>query len=606
MAVVGIDLGTTNSVVAALEDNQPKVLPNAEGDRLTPSVVAFTLDEGRLVGKLARRQAIANPQRTVISIKRRMGSDYRVKIDLKEYTPQEISALILQKFKNDAENYLGEKIEKAVITVPAYFNDAQRQATKDAGRIAGLKVIRIINEPTAAALAYGLDKEDIHTILVWDLGGGTFDVSILELGEGVLEVKAVNGNTWLGGDDWDKRIMDYLADEFQKEHGIDLRKDRIAVQRLKEAAEKAKIELSTALTTNVRLPFIVTTQDDPEHLEILLTRAKFEDITQDLLQKMIGPTKQALSDAKLKPQDIDRVILVGGATRMPAVQELARELLGKQPYKHIDPDEVVAVGAAIQAGVLTGQMKEIVLVDVIPLSLGIETQGGIFAKVVGRNTSIPTSCGQIFTTATDNQTTVDIHVLQGEREIAAYNMSLGRFELMDIPLAPRGIPRIEVSFEIDANGILHVSAQDLHTGNEQRIKITSSQALSKEEVERMIKEAKAYAGEDKEKREKVEIGIRADNMIAAAEVAIQEAKDKVGNIQIEGLEKGILKSKAALASGDFQQIKSRTEELKELIESLYIEIKNKEKSKTAVAAKGGGDSYFKDIDPLTKSNYARR
>ncbi len=486
MTVVGIDLGTTNSVAAVLEDNRPKVLPNTEGDRLTPSVVAFTLDGKRLVGKLARRQAVANPERTVISIKRCMGSDYKVKIGLKQYTPQEISALILQKLKNDAENYLGEKIEKAVITVPAYFNDAQRQATKDAGRIAGLEVIRIINEPTAAALAYGLNKEDIHTILIWDLGGGTFDVSILELGEGVFEVKAVNGNTWLGGDDWDGQIMDYLADEFQKEHGIDLRKDRIALQRLKEAAEKAKIRLSSTLTTNVRLPFIVTNQDDPKHLEIMLTRAKFEDITQDLLQKMIGPTKQALADAKLKPQDIDRVILVGGATRMPGVQELAIELLDREPYKHIDPDEVVAVGAAIQAGVLTGQVKEIVLVDVTPLSLGIETLGGIFAKIIERNTSIPISCGQIFTTATDNQTTVDIHILQGEREIAASNMSLGRFQLMDIPPALRGMPRIEVSFDIDANGILHVSAQDLHTGNEQRTKITSSQALSKEEVDHNV------------------------------------------------------------------------------------------------------------------------
>lgn len=577
-------MGTTNSVVATLEDGQPKVLPNAEGDRLTPSVVAFTLDEGRLVGKLAKRQGVANPERTVISIKRRMGSDYRVRIGLKQYTPQEISALILQKLKNDAENYLGEKIEKAVVTVPAYFNDAQRQATKDAGRIAGLEVIRIINEPTAAALAYGLNKEDIHTILVWDLGGGTFDVSILDLGEGVFEVKAVNGNTWLGGDDWDKQIMDYLADEFQKEHGIDLRKDRIARQRLREAAEKAKIELSSALTTCVRLPFIVTSENSSKHLEITLTRAKFEDITQDLLQKMISPTKQALADARLKPQNINRVILVGGATRMPAVQELARELLGKQPYKHIDPDEAVAMGAAIQAGVLTGKMKDIVLVDVTPLSLGIETLAGVFAKIIERNTSIPISCGQIFTTAADNQTTVDIHVLQGEREMAAYNMSLGKFQLADIPLAPRGEPRIEVTFDIDANGILHVSAQDLHTDNEQRIKITSSQALSKEEVECMIEDAHVHAEEDKKKREKVETSIRADNMIAVAEVAIQEAKDKVDNIQIEGLEKAILKLKAALASGDSQQVKSRTEQLKELIKSLYIEVKNKEKSKIVVAA----------------------
>jgi len=576
MAVVGIDLGTTNSVVAILEDGQPKVLPNVEGDQLTSSVVAFTLNNGRLVGRLAKRQAVANPERTVISIKRCMGSDYKVKIGFnKEYTPQEISALILQKLKNDAESYLDEKIEKAVITVPAYFNDAQRQATKDAGKLAGLEVIRIINEPTAAALTYGLDKENIHTILVWDLGGGTFDVSILELGEGIFEVKAVNGNTLLGGDDWDERITDYLADEFQKEYGINLREDRIALQRLKEAAEKAKVELSSALTANVRLPFIVINQGDSKHLETTLTRTKFEDITQALLQKMIGPTKQALTDAKLKPQDIDRVILVGGATRMPVVRKLARELLGKQPYKHIDPDKVVAMGAAIQAGVLTGQMKDIVLVDVTPLSLGIETQGGIFAKIIQRNTSIPFSEGQIFTTAKDNQTIVDIHVLQGEREMVAYNMSLGRFQLMDIPPAPRGEPRIEVIFDIDTNGILHVSAQDLHTDNEQRIKITSSRTLSEEEVERMIKDAQVYAEEDKRQKEKVGIGIRADNMITATEMAIQEVKDKVDNNQIERLEKAIFKLKAALASGDFQQIKSKTEELEELIKSLYTEIKNK-------------------------------
>jgi len=576
MAVVGIDLGTTNSVVAILEDGQPKVLPNVEGDQLTSSVVAFTLNNGRLVGRLAKRQAVANPERTVISIKRCMGSDYKVKIGFnKEYTPQEISALILQKLKNDAESYLDEKIEKAVITVPAYFNDAQRQATKDAGKLAGLEVIRIINEPTAAALTYGLDKENIHTILVWDLGGGTFDVSILELGEGIFEVKAVNGNTLLGGDDWDERITDYLADEFQKEYGINLREDRIALQRLKEAAEKAKVELSSALTANVRLPFIVINQGDSKHLETTLTRTKFEDITQALLQKMIGPTKQALTDAKLKPQDIDRVILVGGATRMPVVRKLARELLGKQPYKHIDPDKVVAMGAAIQAGVLTGQMKDIVLVDVTPLSLGIETQGGIFAKIIQRNTSIPFSEGQIFTTAKDNQTIVDIHVLQGEREMVAYNMSLGRFQLMDIPPAPRGEPRIEVIFDIDTNGILHVSAQDLHTDNEQRIKITSSRTLSEEEVEHMIKDAQVYAEEDKRQKEKVGIGIRADNMITATEMAIQEVKDKVDNNQIERLEKAIFKLKAALASGDFQQIKSKTEELEELIKSLYTEIKNK-------------------------------
>ncbi len=564
MTVVGIDLGTTNSVVAFWDIDRPKVLSNAEGDRLTPSVVAFTLNNARLVGKLAKRQAVANPERTVISIKRRMGSDYKVRIGHQKFTPQQISALILQKLKNDAENYLGEKIEKAVITVPAYFNDAQRQATRDAGRIAGLEVIRIINEPTAAALAYGLSKEDIHTILVWDLGGGTFDVSILELGEGVFEVKAVNGNTSLGGDDWDERIVNYLANEFQKKHGIDLRKSTMAGQRLREAAEKAKIELSSLLQTKIRLPFVVAQQDNLRHLEMILTRAKLEQLTEDLLQKMTGPTRQALTDARLKPQDIDRVILVGGATRMPAVQKLAKNLLGKQPYQHINPDEAVALGAGIQAAILTGQVKEIVLVDVTPLSLGIETQGSVFAKIIQRNTSIPTSQGQIFTTARDNQATMDIHVLQGERSMAADNMSLGTFQLRDIPPAPRGIPRIEVIFDLDANGILRISAQDLHTGNRRKIEIASATSLSKEEVERMVKEAQAHAQEDKRDREKVEIGIRANNMIDAAEMVIEEAEDKAENFEVEELEKAIFGLKNALASGDSQKIESATEQLEEL------------------------------------------
>ncbi|MDO8885537.1 molecular chaperone DnaK [Candidatus Oleimmundimicrobium sp.] len=577
--VIGIDLGTTNSVVACMENGQAIVIPNAENSRLTPSVTAFTGDGERLVGQLAKNQAVANPERTIASIKRHMGSDYRAKIDGKEYAPQEISSLILQKLKTEAENYLGEKIEKAVITVPAYFNDNQRQATKDAGIIAGLEVIRIINEPTAASLAYGLDIEDVHTILVWDLGGGTFDVSILELGEGVFEVKAVNGNTWLGGDDWDEWTIDYLADEFQREHGIDLRRDKMTFQRLKEAAEKAKIELSIASATDIKLPFIATSPDGPLHLETTLSRAQFEELTKDLLQKMIGPTKQALADAHLEPEEIDRVVLVGGSTRMPAVQELVKSLIGKEPYKNINPDEAVAIGAAIQAGILTGEVRKVVLVDVTPLSLGIETQGGIFAKIIERNTTIPTSKGQIFTTACNDQSEVDIHILQGEREIASYNMSLGRFQLTDIPPASRGEPRIEVTFEIDVNGILHVSAKNLHTDNEQRIRITSSSRLSEREIEQMVKEARLYAEEDKKRREETQIRIQAENMIYAAQVCVKEAKDIAGEAQVEEIEKAIQKIKAALANSEDQEIKSRTEELKELIVMLSRQIKDEKESR---------------------------
>lgn len=575
---IGIDLGTTNSLVAFVEGGQATIIPNAEGGRLTPSVVAFTKDGKRLVGELAKRQAIANPQHTIASIKRHMGSDYKVRIDDKEYTPQEISSLILRKLKTDAENYLGEKIKKAVITVPAYFNDNQRQATKDAGTIAGLDVVRIINEPTAASLAYGLDKEGVHTILVWDLGGGTFDVSILELGEGVFEVKAVNGNTWLGGDDYDDRIMDYLVTEFQKEHRIDLRKDKVALQRLKEAAEKAKIELSSVSITDIKLPFLVTDGDDSKHLDITLTREKFEELTVDLLQKMVGPTRQALADAELEPDDIDRVVLVGGATRMPSVQRLIKELIGKEPYKDINPDEVVAIGAAIQAGILAGEVRKAVLVDVTPLSLGIETQGGIFAKIIERNTTIPTSCGQIFTTAADNQTEVDIHVLQGEREMAMYNVSLGRFQLVGIPPAPRGIPQIEVTFDIDADGIVHVSAEDLHTEKEQSMRITSPKALSEEEVKRMIEEAQAYAEEDRKQREEVEIRIQADSMIHAAQMTMEEAARRLDETKVEEIGRAILKVKTALANDDSQEIKSKTEELEELIRALHEEIKRREKT----------------------------
>jgi len=568
--VIGIDLGTTNSVAAFIENGKPKVMPNAEGGRLTASVVALTEDGRRLVGQLAKRQAVANPEKTVASIKRRMGSDFRVRLDGKEFTPQEVSSLILGKIKADAESYLGEKVAKAVITVPAYFNDSQRQATKDAGTIAGLDVIRIISEPTAAALAYGLDNQDVHNILVWDLGGGTFDVSVLELGKGIFEVKAVSGNTWLGGDDWDQHIVDYLADEFQREHGVDLRKHTIALQRLKEAAERAKIELSNSQVTSIKLPLIFGNTQHPKHLDITLSRQKFEGLTQDLLGKMVSPTRQALADAKLEPESIDRVILVGGATRMPAVQQLCRGLLGKEPYKDIDPDEVVAIGAAIQAGVLSGELEKVTLLDVTPLSLGIETRAGIFAGIIERNAKIPASASQIFSTAFDNQPEVDIHVLQGEREMACYNVSLGRFQLTDIPLAPRGVPRIEVAFNIDANGILQVSATDLYTENESGLRIQSSR-LSPEEIERMIEEAKVYAEEDKRRRDEVEIGIKADNLIYAAEKIVAQKGDRLDGTQLAEIEAKVLAVKAALASGDIEVIKLRTQELQEVVRELYSE-----------------------------------
>ena len=559
--VIGIDLGTTNSVVAVMEGGEPVVIANTEGNRLTPSVVGFSKTGERLVGQLAKRQAVSNPDRTISSIKRYMGTDHKVKIDDKEYNPQQISAMILQKLKADAEAYLGETVTKAVITVPAYFSDSQRQATKDAGTIAGLEVMRIINEPTAAALAYGLDKGEDHTILVFDLGGGTFDVSILELGDGAFDVKATSGNNRLGGDDFDERIMNWLITEFKKENGIDLSGDKMAVQRLREAAEKAKIELSGVLTTNINLPFITADQTGPKHLDINLSRAKFDELTADLVEATMGPTRQALSDAGLSAKDIDKVILVGGSTRIPAVQEAIKKSLGKEPHRGVNPDECVAIGAAIQAGVLVGEVKDVLLLDVTPLSLGIETLGGVFTKIIERNTTIPTSKSQIFSTAADNQPSVDIHVLQGEREMASYNKTLGRFELSGIPPAPRGVPRIEVTFDIDANGIVHVSAKDLGTGKEQKITITSSGGMNKDDIDRMVKEAEMHAAEDKKRKEEVEVRNNADSLIYQAEKTIKDMGDKADKALVEKVQQAADKLKETIKGGDIEKIKADTEEL---------------------------------------------
>lgn len=571
---VGIDLGTTYTVVAIIENGQPKIIPNAEGQRLTPSVVSFS-DYGRpLVGQLAKRQAAANPERTVFSIKRRMGSDYKVNIGEREYSPQEISSLILRKVKADAEHYLGERIGKAVITVPAYFNDCQRQATKEAGIIAGLNVIRIISEPTAAALAYRLHREDINTVLVWDLGGGTFDVSLLELDESIFEVRAVSGNTWLGGDDFDQRVMDYLAEQYKVICQTDFPVDRMERQRLREAAEKAKIDLFEKSSTSVYLPFIGGNSVDFRPLKTTLTREKFQELTRDLLQKLVGPTQQALADAELKPQDIDQVILIGGATRMPAVQELARQLLGKAPYQSINPDEVVALGAAIQAGMLLGVIDKAVLLDVLPLSLGVEIQRGLFARIICRNTPLPASESRIFTTADDNQASVDIHVLQGERELAMDNISLGQFQLDGIPSLPRGTPKIEVTFDVDVDGIVHVSATDLLTENTQGIKVVSSKGLRPEEIQRMIKEAETSAEEDKRKRELVEAGIEADNTISAAEVIMEELHTSPAEALAEEVWRAILKVKEALVSAQSGKIRYRSAELRELLGVIYREVGN--------------------------------
>ncbi|WP_019879687.1 molecular chaperone DnaK [Succinispira mobilis] len=559
--VIGIDLGTTNSCVAVMEGGEAVVIPNPEGARTTPSVIGFSKTGETLIGQLAKRQAVSNPEGTVISIKRHMGTTYKENKAGKEYTPQELSAMILQKLKEDAEKYLGEKVTQAVITVPAYFTDSQRQATKDAGKIAGLEVLRIINEPTAAALAYGIDKSDDHTILVYDLGGGTFDVSILELGDGVFEVLATNGNNLLGGDDFDQRIMDYLVAEFKKAESIDLSKDKMAMQRLKEAAEKAKIELSGVLTTNVNLPFITADASGPKHMDISITRAKFDELTADLVEKTMEPTRKALDDAKLSPKDINRVILVGGSTRIPAVQEAIKRFIGKEPHRGVNPDECVALGAAIQAGVLSGDVKDVLLLDVTPLSLGIETLGGVFTKIIERNTTIPTSRKQVFSTAADNQPAVDIHVLQGEREMAANNKTLGRFELSGIPPAPRGVPKIEVEFDIDANGIVNVKAKDLGTGKEQKITITSSGGLSNEEVERMVKEAEANAAEDKKRKEVIEARNQADSLVYQAEKTIKDMEGKGEEALVEKVKTAVETLKKTLESDDVEAIKKDTEEL---------------------------------------------
>jgi molecular chaperone DnaK len=585
--VVGIDLGTTNSAIAVMEGNEAVIITNAEGERITPSVVGFSKTNERLVGRIAKRQAITNPERTVLSIKRRMGTDYTVAIDNKKFTPQEISAMILQKMKSDAEAYLGQPITQAVITVPAYFTDAQRQATKDAGKIAGLEVLRIINEPTAAALAYGLDKEGTQVILVFDLGGGTFDVSILEIGDGVFEVKSTSGNNRLGGDDFDDKIINWLIEEFKKEQGIDLKNDKMAMHRLKEAAEKAKHELSGVITTDINIPYITATQDGPLHLEKTLTRAKFDEMTAELVERTMGPARQALKDSGLKASDIDKVILVGGSTRIPAVQEAIKNFIGKEPFKGINPDEVVAAGAAIQAGVLAGDVTDVVLLDVTPLSLGIETLGGVFTRIIERNTTIPTAKSQIFTTAADNQTSVDVHVLQGERKMAENNVTLGRFQLAGIPAAMRGVPQIEVKFDIDVNGIVHVTAKDMATSKEQTITITSSTGLNDEDIDRMVKDAEKYAEEDDKRLQEIETRNNADNMIYQAEKLMKENEEQMDEESKEAINKAREELQTALNGEDMEDITAKTEVLSQAVYAFSAKM-----YENANSQEGGEEDYI--------------